>query len=448
MTITIPSLYHPALEISTTPTPLSTAVNALLPLPVTPTVAPTVTPTATPTRLPSATPSSTPAQALQPANQSSQLKVLRELWDAVNQNYLYEDFNGLDWQAIYTEYHSKILAGMSDQDFYLAMDEMIMRLGDKHSTFFSPQQAQQEDADFSGEYNYVGIGVLTDPVPERQRITIILVFPDSPAQVAGLREHDNILAVDGQPILDENGDRRDLLRGPEGSQVSLTVQTPGQEPRQVEITRQWIKSELPLPSQVLNSPGGKRIGYIQLTTFSDATMPAKVRSALLELAGGGRLNGLILDNRNNEGGAGSIFESILAYFENGKLGYFFNRQGKEPLLIEGRDIAGSQKIPLVVLVGRNTVSFGEIFSGILKDTQRAFLIGETTDGNVEILYVFEFFDGSRAWIAHERFQPLNHPDQDWEESGVIPDLLVPSNWDEVTHENDPAIQAALGHFDQ
>ncbi|MDI6813931.1 MAG: hypothetical protein QMD10_10370, partial [Desulfitobacteriaceae bacterium] len=57
-------------------------------------------------------------------------------------------------------------------------------------------------------------------------------------------------------------------------------------------------------------------------------------------------------------------------------------------------------------------------------------------------------DGSRAWIAHETFYPINNPEQDWEKTGIHPDLLIASNWDEVTLSTDPQILAALEYFDQ
>ncbi len=433
------TLAHPTSTPTTSPTntlrpPSPTSTFTLTPLPPTATLSPTPTRTATATPRPTASP--------------RQLLVLKELWNTVNQNYLYEDFNGLDWEAVYQEYRARVTAGISDEEFYQAMDEMIARLGDDHSIFFSPEKAADEDADFKGSHEFVGIGIVTNDVPERKRVTIVLVFPDSPAEKAGLRAHDSILAVDDLPILDENGDRRDLLRGAVGSQVTLTVQSPGQEPRQVKIIRQQIDSGLPVPYQALTSPSGKRIGYLMLTTFNDETVPRKVRKALQALRSGGRVDGLILDNRQNEGGANTVFEDVLAYFEDGKLGDFVNRSGGEALYVEGLDILNSQNIPLVVLVGPGTASFGEIFSGILQDTRRAFLVGQTSDGNVEILYIYEFSDGSRAWIAHDRFRPLNHPDQDWEKTGIVPDLTIQSNWDEVTMETDPVIQAALKHLDQ
>jgi len=99
-----------------------------------------------------------------------------------------------------------------------------------------------------------------------------------------------------------------------------------------------------------------------------------------------------------------------------------------------------------VLIGPNTISFGEIFSGVLQDQERAFLIGELTGGNVELLSGFNFDDGSRAWIARETFRPRHNSDQNWEETGIIPNLMVPSNWDEVTLHSDPAVQAAIEHL--
>jgi C-terminal processing protease CtpA/Prc len=93
------------------------------------------------------------------------------------------------------------------------------------------------------------------------------------------------------------------------------------------------------------------------------------------------------------------------------------------------------------------VSYGEIFSGILQDQSRAFIVGETTLGNVETLSPFDLDDGSRLWLAHESFRPLNNPNSSWEETGIVPDLEVAADWDLYTVETDPAIQAALDYLD-
>jgi C-terminal peptidase prc len=371
------------------------------------------------------------------------LQVFEELWQVVNDEYLYQDFNGMDWDDMKVEYRERIQSGLSDEDFYHAMGEMVFRLGDDHSTFFSPEQAAEEDAGYAGDYNYVGIGVMTIAVPERQRITIISIFPDSPAEEAGLEVRDSIIAADGEPILDENGVRHHLLRGPEGSKMTLTVMQPGGDTRQVELTRQRISGAPQVPYQVLTTQGGKRIGYILLVTFSDNTIDDQVGEALRDMSATAPLDGVIIDNRMNNGGASNVLKGTLAYFTDGTLGHFVNRQGEKPLTVDGININDSQHLPVVVLTGDGTASFGEIFAGVLQDIGRAYVIGGTTAGNVEILYVYTFSDGSRAWIAHDTFRPLNQPDQDWEATGILPDLTIYSNWDEVTVVNDPVVIAAI-----
>ena len=429
-------------------------MQGLLPTPTTtPTLPPTATatlpPTATFTPQPThtATPEPTLSPTPVPTGSAFQQQVFDELWTAVDENYLYPDFNGLDWDQVYQEYSQRIQAGLSDADFYAALAEMVNRLGDEHSAFFTPEEAKEEDEHYAGNYNFVGIGILTLPVPERQRITIIAVFPGSPAEQAGLQIHDNILAVDGLPIIDDSGVRRDRLVGLEGSSMTITVQTPDQEPRPVTITRQRVNGEMPVIYQALNSASGKRIGYILLVSFAEQSIDEQARQAIEAMSAEAPLDGLILDNRVNGGGYSDVVTNMLSYFTKGTVGYFISHDAKDPLNVQAQNIAGSQRLPLVVLVGEGTASFGEIFSGVLQDQGRAYVIGKTTDGNVEILYIYNFSDGSRAWLAHETFRPLNHPEQDWEKTGIIPDLAVSSNWDEVTLQSDPVVQAALEYLD-
>jgi len=366
----------------------------------------------------------------------------------VSETYLYPDFNGVDWEAAGERNRQRIKSGLTNDDFYQAMEDMIASLGDDHSVFLPPQETLQENAEFSGENDYVGIGVLTRVVPERQRAVILVVFPGSPAEEAGLQSHDSLLAVGGKPLVDEDGYHRNLLQGPEGSTLELTVQTPGEQPRQVSLTRRRVTGAVPVPYTVLTTAGGKRVGYILLVTYADETIDNQVEKALEDLTASGPLDGLILDNRENSGGADNVARAVLGYFVRGTLGYFFDRnKSRRAFNVLGTDINGSSKVPLVVLVGQGTVSFGEITSGVLQDAGRAKIVGEITSGNIELLWGYNFEDGSRAWIAHEAFHPSKHPDTDWEQTGIIPDIEAPSNWDEVTTDTDPAIRASLEYLD-
>jgi C-terminal peptidase prc len=378
----------------------------------------------------------------------SQLSIFENLWTIVNDTYVYPDFNGLDWEAIRQEYHQKISAGLTNTQFYMALSELISSLGDDHSQFFNPQEVAEQESEYLGKYDYVGIGVVVSAVPERQRGVILSVFTGSPAEAAGLQPRDSIIAVDGISILDEDGFLRDIVRGPEGTSIRMEVQTPGLEPREIQVPRHRITGEIPVISKVIISPEGKRIGYILLVTFDDSTVDEQVESALRQMTIEAPLDGLILDNRMNGGGSSTVLEPLLSYFVGGNLGNFINRVEEHPLQIDIKDINGSSQIPLAILVGSETASFGEIFAGVLQDVGRAYLIGKTTEGNVEILWGYDLEDGSKIWLANETFRPLNHPDQDWEKTGIIPELYVAGDFDQYSLETDPAVSAAIGYFSE
>jgi C-terminal peptidase prc len=308
-----------------------------------------------------------PAPTSTPLPLDLQLTVFEDVWGVVNDEYLYADFNGLDWDATHDEYRARIEAGLANAEFYRAIGEMIGLLNDDHSAYLDPQSVLEEDAEYAGNLDYVGIGVLITAVPERNRAVLLSVFPGSPAEAAGLHERDSILTVDGTPILDEDGYLRDIVRGPEGTTVTLLVQTPGQEPRDVQIIRHRITGGLPVPYTVLTSPNGQRIGYVLLTTFTDSTMDEQFGDVLTAMTADAPLDGLIIDNRMNGGGADTVLRPTLAYFTSGVLGQFVSRTEERPLDVRRlTDINGSGALP-VVLVGPGTVSYGEVFAGVLHD---------------------------------------------------------------------------------
>ncbi|MCS6906993.1 MAG: S41 family peptidase, partial [Anaerolineales bacterium] len=393
-------------------------------------------------------PSTTPTPQDLPLVQ--RVQIFEERWRIVRDEYLYPDYNGVDWEAIGSEYRQRIRSGLTSEEFYQAMDEMLSRLNDDHSVFLSPQEVAAEEAEFSGNLEYVGVGVLLSAVPERERATIILTFPNSPAAEAGLQAHDSILSIDGQPILDETGAvRTDLLLGEPETTLQAIVQTPGESPRTITLVRRRISGSFPVPYEVLSSPKGKRIGYVLLASLLDSTIDNQVEEALRRMSTPTPLDGLILDNRYNSGGTDPVARGVLSFFTSGRLGYFVNRnQERRWFAVRRRNIAGSASLPLVVLIGPNTVSFGEIISGVLKERRRAYLIGMPTEGNIELLWSYDFADGSRAWIARETFVPVHNPNQDWEKTGIQPDLPIESQWDEVTLATDPAILAALEYLDR
>jgi carboxyl-terminal processing protease len=333
-------------------------------------------------------------------------------------------------------YEALIRTGLDTETFYIQMREMIFELGDEHSFYLSPSEVDATNAELEGNIEFVGVGIYGQTDLVRGRHVIISTYPGSAADNSGIAPHDAILKVDGVPIAENTGYQ---LRGPKCSTVVMTVQSPGEEPRDVMMVRHDIQGGLMVNAQMVSTTDGSRIGYIFIPSFFDETIPEQVDQALEEF---GVLDGLILDVRLNGGGSSAVVDPIFSRFVSGRLGQFVTRNESFSLRIESDPIANSDTVPLVVVVSQDTVSYGEIFAGVLKDQGRATITGETSLGNVEVLYGFPFDDGSEAWIASATFQPENSS-VNWEETGIIPDLPAFAPWDTFTFETDPSIAAAL-----
>ncbi|MEW6241691.1 MAG: S41 family peptidase [Chloroflexota bacterium] len=435
---------------------LSVACNALsrhIEAPVTPTATPSPVPlepsyippqcaNAPLATVPAATALARPTPVLQanpPIAPDLQKRVFEQVTDIIEDAYVDPRFNGADWTGLVTEYRGKIEGGLDTEAFYTEMQAFITALGDDHSHLESPVEVSLAEAELGGATNFVGVGVLAQPLIEKGHVTILSVFPDSPAEHSGLKPHDSILSVDGLPLVEGGEAFVQRMRGPECSAAVVKVQSPGEAPREIMLVREQITSPLSVEPRLVPTTDGSRIGYIFLPTFFDETIPDSVASALTDF---GPLDGLILDNRMNGGGSSSVVEPILSLFTGGTLGNYVSREGSRPLTIEPNPIHNSDTVPLVVLVGEDTVSYGEIFSGALQDSGRVMIVGQTTLGNVETLHGYDLEDGSRLWIAEETFVP-SVSQVGWEETGVIPDVEAFADWDTFTFENDPSVAAAL-----
>jgi carboxyl-terminal processing protease len=434
-------------------------------LPPTPTPTVTLTPTASPTLTP--TPlvpayippecASTPLATIPPdmalaqptleseanpeVSQSEQLQILEELANIVQDVYVYPNYNGKDWNEIQSRYRSKIEAGLDTASFYREMQAMIEELQDEHSFFLSPLEADESEAELRGEGEFVGVGLYTLTDTERQRLVVISTFPGSPAEYGGIGPHDSILLVDGASLELETGNR---LRGPACSAVIVTVQSPGEAPREVMLVRQAIQGGLDIEARLVPTTDGSKIGYIFIPTFFDETIPPQIENALKDF---GQLDGLILDVRLNGGGSSSVVDPILEHFVTGRLGEFVSRSDSRPMDVEPNPIHNSQTVPIVVVVSEDTVSYGELFAGVLRDSRGAKIVGETSLGNVEVLHGYSFDDGSQVWIASAMFFP-EYSDDNWEETGIVPDVAAFAEWDTFYFETDPSVAAAvqlLGH---
>ena len=369
-----------------------------------------------------------------------QNEVLAALDEAVRDHYLYPDFNGADWEGTVAVLTADIAGGLDTAAFYERLDEAIPSLGDEHSYVETPADVAAAEAALAGTQNFVGIGVLAFPVPDEELITILAVYPDSAADFAGIDVHDSIVAIDGVPLGATPAVTGRRIRGPECSLVVMAVGTPGQEERIVSAVRFRVEGGIPIDARLVPTDDGRTIGYVQIPTLFDTTEVDQVRSAL---EAWGPLDGLILDLRVNGGGSSQVLEPLLGLFTSGTVGDFVSREGTRPLDIADEGINNTQTVPLVVLVGDDTESYAEVLAGTLGALGRATLIGETTQGNVETLLGYDLPDGSKLWLAGERFYPRADPEADWERDGIVPDVVVPTDWWDFTFETDPAIPIAL-----
>lgn len=417
-----------AVSSASTPTP---PLSTFTPLPPTPSATP-LPPTETPGITPS--PTVTPTATLVPSPTSIALVDRQELfdqvWRTVNDHYLYPDFGGVDWNATREEFAPKIEAATSNEQVYALLTEMVDRLGDEHSRFLAPSAAKEEDALSTGREEQVGIGVIT--VAAGDGAWIQHIFPDSPAQEAGLRRRDRIIAVDGV-FFNAGGD----IQGPEGSQVRLTLIRPGEEPRDVVLTRRKVEGRItPLVRRLEGD-----VGYLGVTTLWVSDMAEQVSAELTAMTAEKPLRGMIIDLRGNPGGWQPVLTGILSHFVRGEVGTFYSQRADKPLLIDagaGPDLRG---LPLVVLIDRGTASYAEVIAAVLQREAGARVIGIRSSGNTETIYAYEFMGGARLWVAQEGFR-LRSGDN-LEGAGVQPDIDQTEDWTRFSEEADPAILAAL-----
>ena len=336
-----------------------------------------------------------PAGSLAPGQEFA---LIQEAWDLIHRNYVEAD-----------QLDNRELA-------YEAIDGMTNAVGDTgHTSFMTPEERASRNSALSG--SYVGIGAVVDTTPEGLPL-IVGVFRDSPADKAGLKSGDVVLAVDGKSTAGEDLDSViSRVRGEAGTQVVLTIRSGADGPeRDVRIIRADVKIE---PVSWAMVPG-TTTAVLRLEQFSSGASP-KFRKALEDLQAAGAER-LILDLRGNPGGfvneAGAIASEFLA---SGNVYIERNAAGEEKATqVTPGGIATD--IPMVVLVDGGSASAAEIVAGALQDAGRARVVGEQTFGTGTVLGEFALSDGSALRIGTvEWLTPKGRVI--WHE-GITPDIVV------------------------
>jgi carboxyl-terminal processing protease len=367
------------------------------------------------------------------------LRVFQAAWEAVRDQYVLPDYGGVDWDAVGETYRAQVEAGLPEDEFVAAMRAMLAELPGNQALYQTRAERLEEETTDQSVYHGIGAFISFREEPE-PHVTVLAVVRDSPAEDAGLEPHDSIYAVDGVPFtLDDADTPAERIRGAPDSTVSLTVQTPGEDRRELEIPRAEIRATDVLRGGLLSA---LNVAYYRVPVVSNTNLAAAIGNDLLTISQDTQLRGIILDLRVSRSGAGQWpLGEMLTVFGDGALGEFYTRTTTDTVSVQGQDAGGSQSLPLVVLVGRDTEGTPEIFAAALQAAGRAILLGQPTPGAVEGFDEVALPDGSRMFLATSSFRTSSN--LDLAKAGITPDREFEADWDAIQIDEDPVLGAAL-----
>lgn len=343
------------------------------------------------------------------------------------------------WQKVQQKYIGKPVS--DDKLFYGSIEGLLASLGDPYSVFLKPDNAKRFSQDLAGSFSGIGaeLGMKKDI------IVIIAPLPESPAEKAGIKAGDKILAVDGADTVGWSLDEAvNKIRGVKGTVVKLKIWRDGADkPQEIAITRDTIVIKS-LTWKTINNEGkddaAGKIAYMKIAHFNEDT------SELFEKAVADIVvkapSVLIVDLRNNPGGfldtavrltsewinKGAIVREV---FSNGRE-EVYTSNGKHRLT----------QMKTIVLVNEGSASASEIMAGALQDYGKATLVGQKTFGKGSVQDYEQLPDGSGLKITVAEWLTPNG--RHINKNGVMPDKVVEIS-DEVAKDatKDPVMEEAL-----
>lgn len=266
---------------------------------------------------------------------------------------------------------------------------LVTQLQDPYSELMSPKQLTAFNTNTAGRYGGIGMRIEEQP---GKGVTIVAVFPNTPAEAAGIREGDVIVEIDTISVRGWTSARvADSLTGTPGTKVRVGFARPGvTQPIKATFTRALIR--VPAVPYAIVFDGN--VGYIPLQGFNE-TSTAELAQAVSSLQGRGA-KGLVLDLRGNPGG---FLDQSLS------IANLFLKEGQEIASVRGRNVEPQSyyarekplavDLPLVILTDQYSASASEIVAGALQDHDRAVIVGTTSFGKGLVQTVFNL-DGGYA----------------------------------------------------
>lgn len=314
-----------------------------------------------------------------------------------------------------------------------AIRGMLDSLGDEHTSYMDPDEYMQANIPLDGSYE--GIGAWVDP--DAEYLTIVSPMPDSPAERAGLKPGDEVVAVDGEDMTGVDGNlviRRVL--GEAGTTVRLTIRREG-EPELLEF--EIVREKIVIPSVEGEMLEGN-IAYIYLYNFgTDATDELQ---ANLEVLLAQEPIGLILDLRLNGGGyLSAAIEVASEFISDGVIMTEQFGDGREQVY-EAKPGGLATEIPLVVLVNAGSASASEIVAGAIQDHERGLLVGETTYGKGSVQNWIPLpQDSGAVRVTIARWYTPNG--RQIHQIGLTPDIEIILTDEDIEAERDVQLEKAI-----
>ncbi|MGO4916734.1 S41 family peptidase [Pseudogemmobacter sp. W21_MBD1_M6] len=298
-----------------------------------------------------------------------------------------------------------------------AINGMLTSL-DPHSSYMSPDDAAAMRVQTRGEFGGLGIEV----TQEEGFVKVVSPIDGTPADEAGVESGDFITHVNGESVLGLSLDQAvEMMRGPVGSEIIITLVREGiADPFDVSIVRDTIKL-----TAVRSRDVGQTV-VLRITTFNDQTYPnleEQLKKSVEELGGMDKVNGFVVDLRNNPGGL--LVQAIKvsdAFLDKGEI---VSTRGRNPAdgeryNAEPGDLAMGK--PIVVLINGGSASASEIVAGALKDHRRAIVVGTKSFGKGSVQTVMPLRgDGAMRLTTARYYTPSGRSIQ---ALGVSPDIIV------------------------
>jgi len=287
---------------------------------------------------------------------------------------------------------------------------------DPHSSFLDPEMYREMQVETSGSFGGLGIEItLRDDV-----LTVVAPIEGTPAYRAGIQPGDRILKIEGLTTKDmQLSDAVKRMRGKPGSKITISIVREGwSEPKDFFITREQIRVQSVRANQL--EPG---IEYIKLRQFQEQTAN-DLETSLDKYVKEGKIQGLVLDLRNNPGGLlTSAVEVTEKFLESGKLVvYTEGRVRNQNMRFSSNAKRVFSDFPIVVLVNQGSASASEIVAGALQDWGRAVVIGTQSFGKGSVQTIIPLSDGSGLRLTTAKY--FTPKGRSIHGKGITPDIVV------------------------